>query len=221
MPGIPTLLTSTKRPFDQQRYEEKLRRFNASLNYKTDIDHILGELEKLPYASLLDIGCGTGHFVNLLRRRHPDRKIDGFDRFNYGGTNCATVDICATRFNWEDQYDVVTVIHAINHFAELDVALSRLSLLTKPQGHVVILTPNPAFVRMIRVLNEYAYLTTRGGDETIVAYLGADELIARMTSRRFRHLHTQAFGTSINFSLQEAIVNVPERLVVIFKNEGK
>jgi len=221
MPGIAAWPNSTMKRFDPQQYEKKLHRFNTSTNYQTDLEHLLGELEKLPWASLLDVGCGTGHFVNLLRGRYPDRKIDGLDRFDYGGTNCATLDICGTRFSWDHQYEVVTVVHAINHFAELDLALSRLSMLTKPNGHLLILTPNPAFVRMVRVLNEYAYLTTRGGDDTIVAYLGMEELVPCMAMRKFQLLHTKTFGTAINFNLYEAAVNVPERLMLVFRNDGK
>ena len=74
--------------------------------------------------------------MNLVRQRYRAPHIEGLDRFDYGATNCTIADICTTKFCWERRYDVVTVIHAINHFTELELALSRLAILTNPRGHL-------------------------------------------------------------------------------------
>lgn len=221
MPGAPALLTSTTTRFDRDRYAEKLKHFNASNNYRIDLDHLLLVLDRIPFASLLDVGCGTGYFMDLVRQRYHEPRIEGVDRFDYGAANCTITDICATNFGWKRQYDVVTVIHAINHFAELDIALSRLAMLTNPRGHLVILTPNPAFVRMIRLLNEYAYLTTRGGDETVIAYLGMDDLVPRLKMRRFSLVETRTFGTTIDCMLRGSSMPIPERLLLVFRNDSE
>lgn len=211
------LLASNTSSFDRETYAEKLRRFNASKNYRIDLDHLLPILDRIPFTSLLDVGCGTGYFVDVVRRRYDTPRVDGLDRFDYGAVGCAIADICAAKFSWERCYDVVTIIHAVNHFVELDIAVSRIATLIKPGGYLLMLTPNPAFVRIVRLLNEYAYLSTQGGDSTVISYLGIPELEPRMATRQLSLIETSAFGSALDCMLNETKIEVAERLLLVFR----
>lgn len=46
---------------------------------KKDYPPILAELEKKPFATLLDCGCGTAPMLTLLTERYPDRQYTGID----------------------------------------------------------------------------------------------------------------------------------------------
>lgn len=46
---------------------------------KDDYPPILEELKKVPFTSLLDVGCGTGPMIELLCAEFPDRRYTGLD----------------------------------------------------------------------------------------------------------------------------------------------
>ena len=46
---------------------------------KDDYPPILEELEKEPFDSLLDVGCGTGPMIQLLSEKYPEKHYTGID----------------------------------------------------------------------------------------------------------------------------------------------
>ena len=46
---------------------------------KKDYPPILEELEKEPFETLLDCGCGTGPMLSLLAEQYPERRYTGID----------------------------------------------------------------------------------------------------------------------------------------------
>lgn len=113
---------------------------------------VLDLLEKIPFASLLDIGCGDGRFLREVDRRFPGRALVGVDTAN------AAVD-WAQRLNpglvferrdlLQDPvttpYDVVTMLEGLAQVSEsqqpafIEAASTALRpggtlLLTVPQG---------------------------------------------------------------------------------------
>lgn len=46
---------------------------------KDDYPPILAELEKEPFDTLLDVGCGTGPMIELLTQKYPEKHYTGVD----------------------------------------------------------------------------------------------------------------------------------------------
>lgn len=46
---------------------------------KDDYPQMLAELEREPFADVLDVGCGTGAVIELLHGQHPEARCTGLD----------------------------------------------------------------------------------------------------------------------------------------------
>ena len=46
---------------------------------KKDYPDVLAELEKEPFETLLDCGCGTAPMISLLYEKYPEKKYTGID----------------------------------------------------------------------------------------------------------------------------------------------
>lgn len=96
--------------------------------------------------SVLDIGCSTGHFMDLIKDKVS--KVYGSDlnkkevkfcqdilKFD---VSCQSLD---TRFK-EGTFDYITMIYVLEHIAKPKEFLSLVKSLLKPDGKIVILVPN-------------------------------------------------------------------------------
>lgn len=206
----------TEAGVDPAAYRAKLLRFNASENYQRDLARLLAEIDRRPFAAMLDVGCGVGTLVERVRARHPARTVDGFDRFDFGGAGCAVADLCAARAPRLGRYDLVTFVHSINHLADLDLAVARIAAALSPGGRLVVINPNPAFVGVVRVLNEHGLLQTVGGDATVVRYLGEAELTRALGAHGLALEACEAYGQTITCEVHGRQVEVAERLMLVF-----
>jgi SAM-dependent methyltransferase len=89
-------------------------------------------------ARVLDLGCGTGHAVNVMAREFPRSAFDGFDiataaiadaeaeRAAMGLTNAAFAVADAARLAPDRPYDVITAFDAIHDQAAPEVVLGRV-----------------------------------------------------------------------------------------------
>lgn len=55
------------------------RSWGFSLSYVTALHHVSQAIAKLGGNSHIDVGCGDGALVHLLRKRHPDIRLAGVD----------------------------------------------------------------------------------------------------------------------------------------------
>lgn len=110
---------------------------------ETDVDWMLGAmygnlLKRLqrhgfaPDQSLIDYGCGSGHFLKLLASRGY-RDVAGFDEYS---------DHYADRSVLDRKYDVAMSQDVLEHVESPREHMRDLGALAKPGGLVVIGTPN-------------------------------------------------------------------------------
>lgn len=212
--------SSTAPSIDRDAYRAKLQRFNASDNYRLDLARLMAEVGRRPFASMLDAGCGNGTFVEKVREAHPESRVDGVDRFDFGGRDCAVVDLCAREAPALGSYDLVTFVHSINHVADLGVALGRVVASMPVGGRLVVLNPNPAFVAVVRVLNQFGLLQTSGGDATVVRYLGEAEITAAAQEHGLTLASCETYGQSVGCAVHGQQVEVSERLMLVYEKTG-
>lgn len=94
-------------------------------------------------ASVLDVGCGRGHFLRYLRDHRPDLRLSGVDlspnppderiRYYQG-------DFLATTF--DDAFDAVVSLAVIEHVVDVRGFVARLKALARPGGLVTVMTLN-------------------------------------------------------------------------------
>ena len=99
----------------------------------------------LPSGSLLDVGCGTGEFLNTMsqagwatRGLEPDEGARSFAKTHYG----LDVDDTSELFSLANPYDVITLWHVLEHVHELHPYLDQLRGLIGKTGVLLIAVPN-------------------------------------------------------------------------------
>lgn len=95
---------------------------------------------------VLDVGCSTGHFIDLVKNR--TKKIYGHE------LNRKEIEFCreSLKLDVSDQpleqrfkpgtFDYITLIYVLEHIADPREFLAALARLLKPGGKFVILVPN-------------------------------------------------------------------------------
>jgi 2-polyprenyl-3-methyl-5-hydroxy-6-metoxy-1,4-benzoquinol methylase len=122
----------------------------------------LGLIERLHQGkgSILDIGCGTGEFLDACSRAgwaatgiEPSPEASQFAIKNYG------LDIrneAALKGLKDGSYDVISLWHVLEHVPHLNERISEIKRLLKPQGHLIVAVPNCSSKDAIRYGADWA-----------------------------------------------------------------
>jgi len=130
------------RPSATQRVYNFFRRRN--LNWKR---RLIARLQ--PRGALLDVGCGTGEFLAVMRA--AGWQVAGLERdanaANWGRQHLQLeIHIGSVSDLPPGQYDVITLWHVLEHLYSPYDALQRLCHHLKEQGVLIIAVPNLASV---------------------------------------------------------------------------
>ena len=100
------------------------------------------------HKSLLDVGCGTGDF--LLNCKNNGWSVVGVEP-NMNARNLAETKLSENNnsriyselgFINSEKFDVITLWHVLEHIPNLNEYISKLKLLLKPNGVLVVAVPN-------------------------------------------------------------------------------
>ena len=110
---------------------------------------------------LLDVGCGTGAFLQLAKERGWDTVGTEFSPYAARTASAAGLHVHAGEV-WEaglpdDAFDLVTCWHVIEHVADPGRVMSEMARLLRPGGRLVLATPN-----VHDYIFQAAYLLARG-----------------------------------------------------------
>lgn len=109
-----------------------------------------------PGGRVLDVGCGNGKLLYNLRHKFDELCGIEFSSARVGAAATALEGLKGDirqgniegRLSWDDGYfDVIVLSDVIEHIINLWPAMEEISRLLKPDGHVVISTPNVAHLR--------------------------------------------------------------------------
>jgi len=96
---------------------------------------------------LLDIGCGSGEFLNRMRKLgwdvmgiELDRKAIKLAREHFG-LNIYEGTLEEASFS-ENEFDAITMNHVIEHLCDPITTLKKCYRILKPRGKLVVITPN-------------------------------------------------------------------------------
>lgn len=108
--------------------------------------NLIQKESKIKIGKILDIGCGTGEFLNGMHKAgwsvfglEPDEGARQLAHSNYQ----LQIDSPAKLFELsENSLDVITMWHVLEHVHRLDDYLNQISKILKPDGALFIAIPN-------------------------------------------------------------------------------
>lgn len=116
---------------------------NYTLKWKLQL---VKSVARLQTGKLLDIGAGTGAFVNTMAKAgwnctglEPDAGARKVAKKNYGITPQASENLFTLP---EQSFDVITMWHVLEHVHRLHEYIEQIKFLLKPGGIALIAVPN-------------------------------------------------------------------------------
>jgi SAM-dependent methyltransferase len=126
-------------------FSNKLYRLARNLMLRRKL-FIVNKITVKKRGSLLDIGSGTGHFANTMKRGgwqvkgvEINEKARNFSKANFGLDISGPEDIPSLQTSG---FDCITLWHVLEHFHDPFKYASEISRLLKPGGVCVIALPN-------------------------------------------------------------------------------
>jgi len=146
---------------------------NVNINSKKNLIHKL----HLAKGKLLDIGCGTGEFLQAMKQVNWD--VQGMETAKDARTFASQNEIpVADNLNKiNDKFDIITMWHVLEHIHDVDELMKNIQRLLKDDGYFIITVPN------INCFDSQFY---------------KDEWIALDTPRHLYHFRPQDINSLIN-----------------------
>ena len=111
-----------------------------NINHKIKLIDSLDKEEK----KILDIGCGTGDFLNVCKKNNykvfgvePNENANKIASNKIGGKLVKNLNEIS-----ESQFDIITLWHVLEHVPNLEEYISQIKKLLKPSGYLIIAVPN-------------------------------------------------------------------------------
>ena len=111
-----------------------------NINHKIKLIDSLDKEEK----KILDIGCGTGDFLNVCKKNNykvfgvePNENANKIASNKIGGKLVKNLNEIL-----ESQFDIITLWHVLEHVPNLEEYISQIKKLLKPSGYLIIAVPN-------------------------------------------------------------------------------
>lgn len=101
------------------------------------------EQECINAESILDVGCGTGHLLELLGR-NPNLHRVGIElstrrvEFAKRIANCEIYQIVVEKFRVQRKFDVITMINVLSHIPNFDSLFSSIHSLLSNNGKLIL-----------------------------------------------------------------------------------
>ncbi len=105
---------------------------------------LVTRLNQSKTGSILDVGCGTGHFLQTCKKK--GWKIDGIEVDS--NTNKRAQEILQQPIHpslsdiTNRSYDIITLWHVLEHVHDLNSYIESIKTLLSPKGHLIVAVPN-------------------------------------------------------------------------------
>lgn len=196
MPTQDEQFAEIKQFYDDEYYGTRLRDHGLPWHYAT----IAGRLGKLGGISVLDVACGIGEWLELLKSRGSD--VHGVD------LSSRAIEICRQRFPEGDfrvspaeqlpfsdgSFDLVSCLGSLEHFVEPEVALREMLRVAKADAKFLLLVPNADFLpRRLGIYGGTHQVKVREVVRTLEEWKALFERAGLVVETRWRDLHVLSF----------------------------
>lgn len=188
------------------------QRYPQSQNWERG-QALLSLAKKINAKNILEVGCGTGYWVNLLYA--PNRKIFGLD-FSLGMLKHAkaqTVPLYLTQGNATQlplqnaTFDLVYCVDAIHHFGNHQAFIQEASRLLRPNGTLAVIGHDP-HAEGAHNWYIYDYFDTVY-DTDLRRYPSGKSVLRMMKEEGFNNISYQTVEHIQNIHIGEAVLNDP------------
>jgi 2-polyprenyl-3-methyl-5-hydroxy-6-metoxy-1,4-benzoquinol methylase len=121
-------------------------RFNPGARHRRRL--VLRALDRVRFASLLDVGCGNGELLRLIDSRFPGRALFGVDlsseAISHNGLRFPSLRFASRNLETDQLpgiHDVVVCCEVLEHLEEFDAAVAKLAAAVAPGGALVVTVP--------------------------------------------------------------------------------
>ncbi|NYZ75469.1 class I SAM-dependent methyltransferase [Candidatus Micrarchaeota archaeon] len=147
------------REFSEEELDNVIRPIKTGEGVRES--RIANTLPLIEGPTVLDVGCGAGFFSYLIAKKHPSWKITGIDLLE-DSINIAKEKLCLPNTHYEtrnllkkrfkpNSFDCILFLETIEHVDEPGVFLKEFHGLLKPNGCLVLSTPNAvSFQNIVR-----------------------------------------------------------------------
>ncbi|KAG4108189.1 methylase [Neocallimastix lanati (nom. inval.)] len=114
---------------------------------KDDYPHILEEIEKIEFETLLDAGCGTAPMISLLKKKYPEKKFTGIDlspkmieqaiKKNLENTEFIIGDCENLPFEG-NTFDIIINSQSFHHYPNPQEFFNSVYRVLKPNGKLIL-----------------------------------------------------------------------------------
>jgi ubiquinone/menaquinone biosynthesis C-methylase UbiE len=169
--------------------------------------------KKITAKNILEVGCGTGYWVNLLNQ--PNRNIFGLD-FSMGMLRQASTQPSelylmqgtATHLPLQNAtFDLVYCVDAIHHFGNHQAFIQEASRLLKPNGVLAVIGHDP-HAQGAHNWYIYDYFDTVY-DTDLRRYPSGESLLQMMNAEGFNQISAQTVEHIQNIHVGEAVLRDP------------
>ena len=192
MPTQDEQFAHIKQFYDDEYYGTLLRDHGLPWHYAV-VASRLGELDG---TSVLDVACGIGDWLALLKSRGSDvHGVDLSDR---------AIEICKRRFPGDDfrvspaemlpfadaSFDLITCLGSLEHFVEPETALREMLRVARPNARLLLLVPNADFLpRRLGLYGGTHQVKVREVVRTLEEWTALFERAGLVVDTRWRDLH--------------------------------
>lgn len=120
---------------------------------KWEFHNAAADLRTLGAKRILDVGCGSGIFLDFLRQRIPDADLFGYDlnkellerlASRGYGTLPSNPDLFEDAKTGKALFDAITMLQVLEHAGDPIAFLKTFLRLLRPGGMLIVTTPNSA-----------------------------------------------------------------------------